>query len=311
MNKQKSILILLLLIPLLFVLYFFGPFLIYALFDSSWYYSEEVNIGYLDYSSVLTKAEKAGYEVEGAWPWPGNFSGFDPGDVPEVQKSFGGAALVQNVRLNYNENSELMVFMREDRPETGVRTCMVISNFSHSDPRAPLQLSEFPGDLWMLEKFRLLFGLDEKASEKYLKALKKAAQNQTWDAEICVNESLDFPATYTYFMENSDDSGYRSSLDVNAYPTEVFLKNGKRLGSVTYFVPEAKIITYDRRNRYLVELDSSGNVRLEIIMPVGSTGATIPEEEYREIFKKMFEKLGLSPEAVDKFEFFESSSRVW
>ena len=94
MNKQKAILILLLLLPLLLVLCFFSPFLIYALFDSSWYYSEEIDIGSLDYSSVLTKAEKAGYEVEGSWPWPGNFSGFEPGDVPEVRESFGSAALV-------------------------------------------------------------------------------------------------------------------------------------------------------------------------------------------------------------------------
>ena len=50
----------------------------------------------------------------------------------------------------------------------------------------------------MLEKLGLLFGPDEKAPEKYLEALKKAAQNQTWDAKIQVNESPDFPAVYAY-----------------------------------------------------------------------------------------------------------------
>lgn len=317
MNKQKAILILLLLIPLLFVLYLFSPFLImYAVFDSSWYYTEEkVDIGSFDYSSVLTKAEKAGYEVEGSWP--GSFSGFDPGDVPEVRERFGGAALVQDIRFNYNRNSELTVFIFEDGPEAGAETCVTISNFSHSDPESPLQLSEFPDDSWMLEKFGLLFGLDEKASEKYLEALKKAAQNQTWDAEIQVNESPDFPAIYAYFMENSDDFIYEPSLGIYAYPTkgsdteEVFLKDGNRLGSVRYFIPEARVVTYDKGNRYIVELDASGEVRLEIIMPVGSSGETIPEEEYRAVFRQIFEELGLSPEAVDSFEFFASSSRVW
>ncbi len=198
MNKQKAILILLLLLPLLLVLCFFSPFLIYALFDSSWYYSEEIDIGSLNYSSVLTKAEKAGYEVEGSWPWPGNFSGFEPGDVQEIRESFGSAALVQDIRLNYNENSELMVFVCEDGTETGTGTCVAVSNFSHSDPDSPLQLSEFPDDSWMLEKLGLLFGPDEKDPEKYLEALKKAAQNQTWDAKIQVNESPDFPAVYAY-----------------------------------------------------------------------------------------------------------------
>ncbi len=315
MNKQKAILILLFLIPLLLVLFFFGPFLLFSFVDSSWYYSEEVDIGSLDYSSALTNAEKAGYEVEGSWPWPGNFSGFEPGDVPEVRERFGGAALVENIRLNYDENSELMVIACENESETeagtGTGTCVAISNLSHSDPESSLQLSEFPPDFWMLEKFGLLFRLDENASEKYLEALKKAAQNQTWDAEIQVSESPDFPAAYAYLKENSDDSSYETSLGINAYPTEVFLKDGKRLGSVKYFVPEAKVVTFDEENRYTVELDSSGKVRLEIVMPPGSSGDTIPEEEYRVVFREIFEELGLDPEAVDSFEFFHSSSRIW
>ena len=318
MNKQKAILILLLLLPLLFVLYFFGPFLIFAFFDSSWYYSEEVDIGSLDYSSVLTKAEKAGYEVVGSWPWPGIFSGFEPRDVLEVREDFGNAALVQDIRLNYNRNSELTVFICEEKTETGTGTCVAISNFSHPDPESPLQLSEFPDDFWMLEKLGLLFDLDEKASEKYLDALKKAAQNQTWDAEIQVNESPDFPAVYAYLAESSDDSdsSYNSGLGFYGYPRidsdtkEVFLKDGNQVGSVRYFVPEARVVTYDKGNRYIVGFDSSGRVRLEIRMHVGSSGESIPEEKYRAFFREMFEEMGLSPEAVDNFEFFHTSSMM-
>lgn len=328
MNKQKAILILLLLPLILFMLFLYGPFLLMGLLDSSWYYSEEVDIGSFDYNSVLTKAEKAGYEVEGSWPWPGNFSGFEPGDAPKVRESFGSAALVQNIRLNYNENSELIVFACENGTKAGVGTCIVVSNFSHSNPQFPLQLSEFPDDSWMLEKLGLLFGSDEKAPEKYLEALKKAAQNQTWDAEIQVNESSNFPAVYAYLMESSDDSSYDNyALGFYGYPKigsdtkEVFLKDGSQVGSVKYFIPEAKVVTYDKGNRYIenrytgnryiVELDSSGKVRLEIIMHPGSSGETIPEEEYRTVFRRMFEELGLPSEAVDSFEFFASSSRIW
>ncbi len=325
MNKQKAILILLLLIPLLLVLFFFGPFLLMGLNDSSWYYSEEIDIGHLDYNSTLTNAENAGYEVEGSWPWPGNFSAFEPGDVPEVRERFESAALVENIRLNYDENSELMVFRCEEEAEEGQKseqkagtgTCVVISNFSHSDPESSLQLSEFPPDVWLLEKFGLLFRLDEKASEKYLETLIKAAKNQTWDAEIQVNESLNFPAVYAYLKENSDESTYGSTVSVYTYPMagfgpeEVFLKDGKRVGSVSYFVPEARVVTYDKENRYIVELDASGKVKLEIIMPPGSSGDTIPEDEYQAVFREIFEEMGLSPEAVGSFEFFYSSSRVW
>lgn len=313
---------LLLLLPLLFVLYLLGPFLLMPFIDSSWYYSEEVDIGPFDYNSVLTKAEKAGYEVEGSWPWPENFSGFEPGDVPELRKSFGSDALVQDIRLNYNENSELIIFICENRTEAGIGTCIAVSNFSHSDPDSPLQLSEFPDDSWMLEKLELLFGPDEKASEKYLDTLKKAAQNQTWDAEIQVNESPNFPAVYAYFLENSDNSSYGPSSGIYTYSTrgsgmeEVFIKDGNRMGSVRCFVPEAEVVNYDKENkyignRYIVELDASGKVRLEIIMHPGSSGESIPEEKYRAFFREMFKEMGLSPEAVDSFEFFHSSSRVW
>lgn len=170
----------------------------------------------------------------------------------------------------------------------------------------------------------LLFGPDEKASEKYLDALKKASQNQTWDAEIQVNESPDFPAVYAYLTESSDDSdsSYNSGLGFYGYPQigsdtkEVFLKDGNQVGSVRYFVPEAKVVTYDKENRYIgnryiVELDSSGRVRFEIIMHVGSSGESIPEEKSRTFFKEMFEEMGLSPKDVDSFEFFHSSSKVW
>lgn len=317
MNKQKAIMILLLLIPLLFVLYSFGPFLVYALFDSSWYYSDEVDIGSLDYSSALTKAERAGYEIKGSWPWPGNFSGFEPGNAPEIRENLENAALVQDIRLNYNEDSELAIFICENESEVGSGTCIAISNYSHSDPEYPLQLSEFPDDSWMLEKLGLLFGPDENAPEKYLEALKKASQNHTWDAEIQVNESPDFPAVYAYLIENSDNSIYGPSSVIHTYSSrgsgmeEVFLKKGNRLGSVRYFVPEAEVVTYDKENKYIVELDASGKVRLKIIMPPGSSGETIPEEEYRAFFREMFEELGLSPEAVDSFAFSASSSRMW
>ncbi|WP_243684763.1 hypothetical protein [Methanosarcina barkeri] len=307
MNKQKAILILLLLPLILFMLFLYGPFLLMELLDSSWYYSEEVDIGSFAYNSVLTKAEKAGYEIEGSWPWPGNFSGFEPGDVPEVRENFGSAALVQNIRLNYKDDSELMVFVCENGTETGIKTCIAVSNFSHSDPESPLQLSEFPDDSWMLEKLGLLFGSDEKASEKYLEALKKAAQNQTWDAEIQVNESPDFPAVHAYFTENSDDSSYDNYvLGFYGYPKigsdtkEIFLKDGNQVGSVRYFVPKAGIVTYDKENRYIgnryignkyiVELDSSGKVRLEIIMHVGSVRESIPEKNIAHFLGRCLKK---------------------
>jgi len=83
------------------------------------------------------------------------------------------------------------------------------------------------------------------------------------------------------------------------------------LGYIRYFIPAAEVETFDKGNEYKLELSASGNVKLEIIMPVGGSGEKIPEEEYRAVFKEMFENMGLPPEAVDRFEFSYSSSRVW
>jgi len=41
-----------------------------------------------------------------------------------------------------------------------------------------------------------------------------------------------------------------------------------------------------------------------------SAGKKIPEEEYRAVFKEMFEKLGLPAKKVDELE-FEYNPSVW
>jgi len=66
MKKSKVLLILLFLLPLIFVIFTFGPFVLLGLIDSSWYYSENVNLGPIDYNAELTKAEEAGYTVRGS-----------------------------------------------------------------------------------------------------------------------------------------------------------------------------------------------------------------------------------------------------
>ncbi|MDD2614936.1 MAG: hypothetical protein PHH67_09850 [Methanosarcina sp.] len=42
-------------------------------------------------------------------------------------------------------------------------------------------------------------------------------------------------------------------------------------------------------------------------MHVGSSEKTILEEEYRAVFREIFEEHRLSPGAIDTFEFFNSS----
>lgn len=310
MKKLKILLILLFILPLIFLSIIIGPFILMSFTDSSWYYSDAVNVGPVDYNAELTRAEDAGYTVRGSWPWPGNYySGFGPGEVEEVKEEFGNATYVQQVRLYYDSNSELVVCKYDGQPET----YLVFTNGTHQDFNSSLKPSEYPEEEWMLEMIGLLFNLDESTSRFYLTELKAAAQNQTLDVKLQVNESLDFPAVYSYLQENSTKSGkdITAVLTQGSDAEEVFLRNGSRLGYIKYFIPTAEVETSDNGNKYKLELRASGDVKLEVIMPAGSSGEKIPEEEYRAVFKEMFENMGLPQEAVDRIEFFYSSSLIW
>lgn len=308
MKELKILLILVLIIPLILLSFTAGPFILMSFIDSSWYYSEAVNVGPVDYNSELEKAEEAGYTIRGSWPWPGNYdSGFEPGEVEEVKERFGNATVVQEVRLYYDSNSELVVCKYDGE------TYLVFTNTTHQNLNSPLNPSEYPEEEWMLEMIGLLFDLDESSSRTYLAELKNAAQNQTWDVKLQIKESLDFPSVYSYLQKNSTFSGQDVTgiLTQGSDAEEIFFRNKSRLECIKYFIPTAEVETFDDGNQYKLELRASGDVKLEIITPRGSSGETIPEEEYRAVFRKMFENMRLPPEAVDKFEFFYSSSLAW
>jgi hypothetical protein len=310
MKELKVLLLLLFSLLLIFLLFTFGPFILMSFIDSSWYYSEAVNVGPVDYNAELAKAEEAGYTIRGSWPWPGDYySGFEPGEVAEVKDKFGNATVVQEVRLYYDSNSELVVCKYDRQPET----YLAFTNTAHLDLNSPLAPSEYPEEEWTLEMLGLLFDLDEATSRLYLTELKAAAQNQTWDVRLQVNESLDFPSVYGYLKENSINSrpDVTAVLAQGSDAEEIFIRNESKLGYIKYFIPTAEVETFENKNKYKLELRASGDVKLEILMPIGSSGETIPEEEYRAVFREMFENMGLTPEAIDRFEFFYSTSRAW
>ena len=57
-------------------------------------------------------------------------------------------------------------------------------------------------------------------------------------------------------------------------------------------------------------MSSSGFIRADITMPIGSAGKEIPEEEYRTVFREMFENLGLPAEKLDEME-LDYTPSIW
>lgn len=302
MDKREKILLVLVLLAVLLPFLLYGGFALFLILaDHAWYQSEDVDLGPIDYEIVLVKAEESGYDISGTRVQLEGVNAIEPGRVEAIEKRFGTAYLVDRVEVYYSENTYLEVCKYEN---PGI--AITLWNYSHSDYSTPLEVSEFPDDPWMLEMFGLLFGLDEAGSREFLEKLKLEGEQQQGYASLRTNKSVDFPAVYAYLSQNSTSSTFKYGM----WNDEVFYRHGKKIGYVAYLVPEASISTRHGFNKYVIELSSTGFARLNINMHMGSAGKTVPEDEYRSVFKEMFKNLGLPQEKVEELE-FEYNPGVW
>lgn len=300
MNKYAKILLTLgMLVVISVVLFYGGIALLLFSSDMASYHSDEVYLGPVDFVEVLENAENEGYEVRTRWMDDSN--GFEPGNVEELAERFETDYLVSRVEIYSDKRTHLDVSKYQNV------TTLTFTNQSHASLSEPLAPSEIPDERWMLDTIGLMFGLDEAASEEYLEALRNETENKIgFSVWIEVNETLDFPAVYSYLNESSTDSVFVPGM----WNDEEFLRNREKLGYVAYVVPEATISTEESSNEYSIDINSEGFARLDIKMHRFSAGKEIPEEEYRAVFREMFENLGLPPEKVEEFE-FEYSPSVW
>jgi len=290
MDKTLKILLYILLIPVGLIILLYGGFgLSLIALDQASYYGNELYIGPIDYDSVLAKAEDSGYDIGG----DARSNLIEPGNVEALEERFKNGYRVHRVELYYNKYTYLE-FCKYDSPETAVTL------WNHSEIPTSLEPSRFPADSWMLEMLGLSLGLNETGSREFLERLKLEGAQQ-W-----TNESVDFPATYAYLNQSSMNTVFNSGM----WNDEEFYRDGTKIGYIAYIIPEVSVSTSHHFNRYTLHVSSSGSVRADILMHRASAGKKIPEEEYRAVFKEMFEKLGLPVEKVDELK-FEYSSSVW
>jgi hypothetical protein len=296
MDKRLKILLYLLLIPVGLVVLFYGGFAAVLISsDQASYAGNELYIGPIDYDSVLVKAKGAGYDIDDTRFNKSHL--IEPGNVEALDERFKNDYMVHRIELYYSEsNSEntYIEFCKYEGPETVV----TLWNPNHSNT------SDFPSDSWILEILRLSFGMDETGSKELLNRLKLEGGKEY--VSIPTNESVNFPAIYTYLNQTSTKTVVKSGM----WGGEEFYKNGRQIGYIAYTFPEISVSTSYNFNRYTLHVSNTGFVDADITMHRASGGKKIPEEEYRAVFKEMFEKLGLPVEKVDKLE-FEYSSGVW
>lgn len=285
----------------LIVLFYGGLFVLFMLIGSSdqaSYYGDIVDIGPIDYYSVVTKAEKAGYDLSGPYARLDEANLIEPGNVESLEERFKTDYRISRVQLYYNLNTYL-----EFKKDENNQTLVTFFNYSHHNDAGditPQMSSMFPEDSWMLEMLEMSLGLNETDSKEFLKKLKSKAPDQKGFVSLTTNESVDFPAVYAY-LNQSKTATFIGSEDK-------FYRNDQKLGCIRFVTPETTITRIHNSNKYSIYVSSSGLVRANIMMPRGSTGKEIPEEEYRTVFREMFENLGLPAEKVDEIKLNYSPS---
>ncbi len=154
----------------------------------------------------------------------------------------------------------------------------------------------------MIKMLGMSLGLNETDSGEFLKKLKNEAPDQKGFVSLTTKENVDFPAVYAY-LNQSKTTTFIGSEDK-------FYRNNTKLGCLGFVIPETTITRTHNSNKYNIYVSSSGFIRTDIAMPTGSAGKEIPEEEYRTVFREMFENLGLPAEKLDEIELYYSPS-IW
>lgn len=159
--------------------------------------------------------------------------------------------------------------------------------------------SMFPDDSWTLKTLELSLELNETDSGKIIYKLKNEASNRKGFVNLSTKEDVDFPKVYAYLNQSSTNTVIKSGT----WNEDEFFRDGKKIGYVGFVIPETTIAQIHDSSKYSIYVSSSGFIRANIMMHSGGVGKEIPEEEYRTIFREMFENLGLPAEKVDEFTF--------
>lgn len=312
MNKPLKILTYLLLIPTGLIVLFYGSlfvlFMLIGSCDQAYYYGDMVDIGPIDYNSIVTKAEKAGYDPSGLYTRLDKAYLIEPGNVESLEKRFKIDYRVSRVELYYDLNTYL-----EFKKDENNQTLVTLYNYSHHDDAGdvtPQLPSMFPDDSWMLKMLGMSLGLNETDSGELLKKLKNKAPDQKGFVSLTINESVDFPAVYTYLNQSSTKAVTGPDTWNGDKYEDKFYRNDKKIGYVRFVIPETTITRMHNSNKYSIYVSSSGLVRPDISMPSGSAGQEISEEEYRTVFREMFENVGLPADKVDEIKLNYTPS-IW
>ncbi len=249
----------------------------------------------VDYEAVQQRARDAGYDVDGPYYVNAKRELGRPLDVPALTEQFGDDARVVLTQFRYSETR----FFEADYTVqgSGVRLAIFDDALAFGQPFGPTNL---PPDDWLREQFALLFGTDAAETEALLADVKAAAAG-TEDHFVTyhVDRGPDLRAVHGAFSDAATETTVSPTYG-DGWATIEFSDGDTEFGQFSIVVPSVRISTTDSGHDYRIKLDRLGGVTLAVVLDAGET---IPESEYRGVFREMFETLGLPPERVDAYTF--------
>jgi len=300
--RKKGQITLLLLTGLAGVIYASFAFALISM-DNASYYSEGRNLENMDYNQVMANARQAGYVVDGP-----NFidselhdaEGIWSPDVSQVRSYLGNNFWVRS--MNYYFSDGVVMEMRFGNSTTQLTF--------YDETRQDTELEgswtdQLPDDGTIRARLRAVFRISDTEAQTHVLRLKDGVGNESsYTAEI--TREPDFNSAYDDMKTISDRFAFTATTGTGL-TRQVFYEDNRPVGSITYVVQNSRIIHRENGNDYIVRIDPRGGVNLEIRL---SMVTEIPEEDYRNTFRKMFSDLGLDPAEVADFE-FEYASLIW
>lgn len=269
-------------------------------FDVASYSSDGVTVADLEFEDTIERAETAGYTVERV-----GSSGFHSEGIDELDTELGPNYEVVRVTFDHSESRRMWATFYADEGLTVV-------TFFADDARGPFTVEHLPPDEWVVDRFTLLFEMDETTASTYVEELKE--QIRTGDPgepgagtpSIEVDEPVDFHATYGELTDRATSVNVSSSPGSGWHEREYYAGD-RKLGGIEFVLARATI-THDMRGyTYRVHIDYHGGVSVDAQT---RSYRDFEEDEVRTVFREMFEELGIPPETIDHLQ-LEYRGSVW
>lgn len=269
--------------------------------DSAYYHAYGPSLD-VDYDAVMDAARNEGYTIDEPY-YVGTKepeSGFHPAGLPDLGGRFGPDYRVMGVTFFYTQPIFLELwFAAGDEPVTA-------SVFNDSTMSGDFDITSLPPEDWVVPRLTLAFEMEEARAREYVEMLKDAVTGGTDIPSVEITEEPTFSRTYESLTDEATASN-GSETHGDGWYEVTFVREGIRFATVDFVVQSMKVIHRRGEHSYTVKLDRLGGFNLTIELPPQEE---IPEDEYRDVFRRVFSDVGLPPEIIDDLT-FEYTPTVW